>query len=166
MYTCYIKSFKILASFCSWAGWFESYLSKIPKDTFSRDVAHLSFNWSCTQSCYIVLTYNSITLIQEETIKTLKQASRLFHYCATPLLFSCHWRHNVVEKYRVTRQDSVASVTSTTATPDTKVVSKTFTCLHLSLITRKPVFGCDHVRLKPACSTTETKRCLMSVCTL
>ena len=26
MYTCYIQSFKILASFCSWAGWFESYL--------------------------------------------------------------------------------------------------------------------------------------------
>ena len=26
MYTCYIQSFKILASFCSWAGWFECYL--------------------------------------------------------------------------------------------------------------------------------------------
>ena len=38
MYTCYIQSFKILASFCGWAGWFESYLVKIPKDTFSRDV--------------------------------------------------------------------------------------------------------------------------------
>ena len=42
MYSCYIQSFKILASFCSWAGWFESYLSKIPEDTFSRDVAHLN----------------------------------------------------------------------------------------------------------------------------
>ena len=28
MYTCYIESFKILASFCSWAGWFESDLVK------------------------------------------------------------------------------------------------------------------------------------------
>ena len=28
MYACYIKSFKILASFCSWAGWFEPYLVK------------------------------------------------------------------------------------------------------------------------------------------
>ena len=28
MYTCYIQSFKTLASFCSWAGWFESYLVK------------------------------------------------------------------------------------------------------------------------------------------
>ena len=26
MYTCSIQSFKILASFCSWAGWFKSYL--------------------------------------------------------------------------------------------------------------------------------------------
>ena len=26
MYTCYIQSFKILVSFCSWAGWFECYL--------------------------------------------------------------------------------------------------------------------------------------------
>ena len=28
MCTCYIRSFKILASFCSWAGWFQSYLVK------------------------------------------------------------------------------------------------------------------------------------------
>ena len=31
MYTCYIQSFKILASFCSWTGWFESYLVKNPR---------------------------------------------------------------------------------------------------------------------------------------
>ena len=57
-------------------------------------------------------------------MKTLKQASRLFHYCATPMLFSSNWRHNVVEKYRVTRQDSVTSVTGgAVTTPDTKIVS-------------------------------------------
>ena len=57
-------------------------------------------------------------------MKTLKQASRLFHYCATPMLFSSNWRHNVVEKYRVTRQDSVTSVTGgSVTTPDTKIVS-------------------------------------------
>ena len=44
MYTCYIQSFKILASFCSWAGWFESYLVEIPKDTFSRDVAQIKMS--------------------------------------------------------------------------------------------------------------------------
>ena len=38
MYTCYIQKFKILASFCSWAGTW----SKIPEDTFSHDVAQLS----------------------------------------------------------------------------------------------------------------------------
>ena len=26
MYTCYILSFKILASFCNWAGWFDAYV--------------------------------------------------------------------------------------------------------------------------------------------
>ena len=30
MYTCYIQSFKILVSFCSWAGWSEPYLVKNP----------------------------------------------------------------------------------------------------------------------------------------
>ena len=30
-YTCYIRKFKILASFCSWAGWFESYLVENPQ---------------------------------------------------------------------------------------------------------------------------------------
>ena len=39
MNTCYIQSFKIQASFCSWAGWFESYRSNIPEDMFSCDVA-------------------------------------------------------------------------------------------------------------------------------
>ena len=31
MYTCYIQSFKILASFCSWAGWFECFLVENPR---------------------------------------------------------------------------------------------------------------------------------------
>ena len=31
MYTCYIQSFEILASFCSWAGWFECYLVENPR---------------------------------------------------------------------------------------------------------------------------------------
>ena len=39
IYTCSVQSFKILASFCSWADWFESYLVENPKETFSHDVA-------------------------------------------------------------------------------------------------------------------------------
>ena len=35
MYTCYIQSFKILASFCNWEGWFECYCLKIPEDVFA-----------------------------------------------------------------------------------------------------------------------------------
>ena len=31
MYICYIQSFKILASFCGWAGWFEPYLVETPR---------------------------------------------------------------------------------------------------------------------------------------
>ena len=41
MYTCYTQRLRILASFSSWVGWFESYLVKISEDTFSRDVAQL-----------------------------------------------------------------------------------------------------------------------------
>ena len=39
-----------LACFCSWAGWFESYLVKNPEDRFSCDMAHISQSvfWVCT----------------------------------------------------------------------------------------------------------------------
>ena len=40
--SCYIKNFKTLASFCSWAGRFESYQVTNPEDKFSHDFAHLS----------------------------------------------------------------------------------------------------------------------------
>ena len=36
----YIQNFKPLASLCSWADRFESYLVKNPEDRFSRDEAH------------------------------------------------------------------------------------------------------------------------------
>ena len=41
MYTTYIQNFKTLASFCSWAGRFESCLIANLEDRFSRDVAHI-----------------------------------------------------------------------------------------------------------------------------
>ena len=52
MYTCYIQSFKILASFCSWAGWVECNLFENPEDMFSRDVAQLihGYNFIAKQS--------------------------------------------------------------------------------------------------------------------
>ena len=51
MYTCYIQSFKILASFCSLAGWFDLTWSKIPEDTFSRDVAHIYMGYERLTRC-------------------------------------------------------------------------------------------------------------------
>ena len=38
------KKFKTLASLCSWAGWFESYLVANPEDRFSRDLAYFGPN--------------------------------------------------------------------------------------------------------------------------
>ena len=41
MYTYFIQSVKILVSFFSWAGWFESTLVANPEEMFSCDVAHM-----------------------------------------------------------------------------------------------------------------------------
>ena len=50
----YIWNFKPLASFCSWAGRFESYLVTNPEDRFSRDVAQIkSWVFQVTQPCLI-----------------------------------------------------------------------------------------------------------------
>ena len=38
---CYIQSFNILASLCSWTEWFESYLAGHPEDRFSFYEAHI-----------------------------------------------------------------------------------------------------------------------------
>ena len=42
--SCYIQNLKTLASFCSWAGQFESYLIANPEDRFSHDEAHIWVN--------------------------------------------------------------------------------------------------------------------------
>ena len=43
-YSCYYQNFKTLASFCSLAGRFESYLVANVEWRFSRDVAHFAFD--------------------------------------------------------------------------------------------------------------------------
>lgn len=59
---------------------------------------------------------NSVNMnmpISDEVIQLLKQSCRLYHYCATPLLFHPQWRQKVMEKYKVTqRQTSMSSNTS------------------------------------------------------
>ena len=49
MYTCYIQSFKILASCCSWAGWFEPYLVKKKTKTHFRV---MWLQWKGQDYCY------------------------------------------------------------------------------------------------------------------
>ena len=44
------ENFKTLASFCSCAGWFKSYLVGNPEDRFSRDGTHIIFN--CSGRCF------------------------------------------------------------------------------------------------------------------
>ena len=48
----YIQNFKLLASFCSWADWFESYLVENPEDRFSRDGAQLSQDYKSVVLLY------------------------------------------------------------------------------------------------------------------
>ena len=40
-----MQSFNILASLCSWAVWFESFIVGNPEDRFSRAEAHNSHNY-------------------------------------------------------------------------------------------------------------------------
>ena len=47
-----IQNFKPLASLCSWAGWFESYLVANPEYRFSRDVAHM---WTIRSACAAIV---------------------------------------------------------------------------------------------------------------
>ncbi|KAH3695457.1 hypothetical protein DPMN_082917, partial [Dreissena polymorpha] len=59
--------------------------------------------------------------IATHVMQTLKQSSYLFHYCATPLMFSCAWRRHVLRKFSVMHQDSVVS---STPTPEAKSRSR------------------------------------------
>ena len=58
MYTCYIQSFKILASFRSWAGWFESYLVK------KKTKTHFPVMWCNTKSYCVFCKSHQLADIQ------------------------------------------------------------------------------------------------------
>ena len=54
IHTCYMQSLRILASFCSWAGWFESYLVKNLRRHFRMmwlNYDAYSFSRFCIESC-------------------------------------------------------------------------------------------------------------------
>ena len=53
----YTQNFKTLASLCSWAGRFESYLVADPEDRFSRDEAHLYVGYRCEERWRVCWIY-------------------------------------------------------------------------------------------------------------
>ncbi|XP_060082039.1 KICSTOR complex protein SZT2-like [Ylistrum balloti] len=61
--------------------------------------------------------------ISDEVIQLLKQSCRLYHYCATPLLFHPLWRQKVMEKYKVTQRPTSVS-SNTTEKPEPKARSR------------------------------------------
>ena len=107
MYTYYIQSSKILASFCSWAGWLDLTWSKIPEDMFSRDVAHLKLTigpcsraqhtWLAqlkifmkgrkTHMSRLMTTTNKMTCAQRRLWSVWADAWRKFWSLTT------HWEH-------------------------------------------------------------------------
>ncbi|BFY99733.1 hypothetical protein BsWGS_02773 [Bradybaena similaris] len=67
------------------------------------------------------------TPITEDFLVQLKRAGRLFHYCATPLVFSTSWRQNVVHKTtgkgEKARTDTFGSSTLPFGTSTTNLVT-------------------------------------------
>ena len=61
-----IQNFKTLASFCSWADWFESYLVANPEDTwaqvlFTSETTHIIYLWAVTLSSHEILSHSKYT---------------------------------------------------------------------------------------------------------
>ncbi|XP_071119812.1 KICSTOR complex protein SZT2-like [Haliotis cracherodii] len=57
--------------------------------------------------------------VSEDYLLLLKQSSRLFHYCATPLLFHPQWRQRVVEKpMALVRQESTVTLSPPPEKPE------------------------------------------------
>ena len=147
MYTCSIQSFKILASFCSWAGWFESYqVENSRRHIFawcgSFGSVH-DFVWHCT---FILLMYR----------KNCKFWDTWNYYCNYPKIWSRWLKHTTMHPKDV---EGIANSVDPDQTAPIGAFwsgSALFAHAYLSLIMRKPVFGvCDPGQLKPACAATE-----------
>ena len=87
-YTCEIQTFKPLASLCSWAGRFESYLVRNPEDRFSRDVAHLIMT---VRKVYVELDSQ-----KSNTVRLYCHWNRIMFYFATN-----HWAELRDANYRI-----------------------------------------------------------------
>ena len=59
MYTCSIQRFKIVASFCSWAGWIESYLVENPRrHIFAWCGSDKKYAWDDTKKDQYIFNLN------------------------------------------------------------------------------------------------------------
>ena len=159
MYTYCIQSLKILDTFCSWAGWFESNMVENPR-------RHI-FAW-CGSIVHWQVNYYPDTAINFLSI---------FVICPSLLLSSFHcplqsspcqrsWDVAIPSEFPFLRIGyEVIMYSKCILDPAANVLIRDMVfvrkCSEVSditwaTITRKPVFGvCDQVRHKPACSATE-----------
>ena len=102
--TCWSRNFKTLASLCSWADRFESYLVENPEDRFSRDMAHFIPTASCIIHSLIMI---QIKLEHDKTCKITwlwwcvpSEDSKVkpVHLCSLIRFFTgwTRWKKNVV----------------------------------------------------------------------
>ena len=109
MYTCYIQSFKILASFCSWAGWFESDLV----ENLRRHVLAWCGSYISRWETFICFTMSNI--INQQTPKKIWQHSRkacVLGSAHDTIVCQCHLgRHHW-------HNGAVGSTIVTTGSPD------------------------------------------------
>ena len=69
----YTRNFKPLASLCSWAGQFESYLVRNPKVRFSCDMAHLiGYLYKFSEYCKFTITHKKFVFADVANLITRK----------------------------------------------------------------------------------------------
>ena len=84
----YIQNFKPLASFCGWAGRFESYLVEKPQDRFYHDVAQFIYSRLLN---FTEATDNTVTeIIRLYSLPPLQVHSTQTQW-DNPFIHSCEW---------------------------------------------------------------------------
>ena len=95
--TCYSRNFKTLASLCSWAGWFESYLIKHPEDRFFHDKAHICFQTSPTSTFHASPLQTGADNLDSSQVSSSQNCSWIFSTLNICMLFlsqfsACQYR--------------------------------------------------------------------------
>ena len=184
MYTYFIQSFKILATFCSWAGWFESNLVENPQRHifawYGSSYSHSSIRWRNR----IWFNQSSNGLIEREAMKSdlniwgisfdffFKKYRVSINYfkirtaweATVEVVFSEETK--IQARFNQIQLQENVHVQGKFLLNHFQWVEWSVYCstnhiilpsIYISLVTRKPVFGIsDQARLKPASSTSET----------